>query len=146
MNELIFGFNSNYKNVVKVLFFQHLYILLWTLLFIIPGLIKSYEYAMVSYLLTENPNLEKNEALQMSKEMMYGHKMELFMLQLSFIGWDILGAFTFGLLHLFYVEPYRNLTMAAFFEKLNEAKGYPARHTNGYGYEQVPPYYNSDEI
>ena len=77
--------------------------------------------------------------------MMYGHKWNTFVLQLSFLGWDILASFTFGLLHLFYVTPYRNLTLAALFEKLNAINGYPARRANGYGYQQTPPY-NTDEI
>lgn len=132
MNELLFGFQGNYKNVVKVLFYSDLYILLWSLLLVVPGIIKAYEYFMVPYLLGENPNLDKNEALQMSKEMMYGHKWETFVLQLSFIGWDLLAAFTLGLVHVFYVTPYRNLTLAALFERLNSLNGYPARRANGY--------------
>ena len=145
LEEVLYGFNNNYKNIVKVLFFRDLYILLWSLLFVVPGIIKAYEYFMVPYLLTENPNLSTDEALEMSKEMMYGHKWNTFVLQLSFLGWDILASFTFGLLHLFYVTPYRNLTLAALFEKLNAINGYPARRANGYGYQQTPPY-NADEI
>ena len=143
LEEIFYAFNNNYKNIVKVLFFRDLYTLLWTFLFIVPGIIKAYEYFMVPYLLTENPNLTKEEALGMSKEMMYGHKWDTFVLQLSFFGWDLLAAFTFGLLHIFYVTPYRNLTEAALFEKLNAANGYPARRANGYGYQHT---YTTDEI
>lgn len=143
MNELLFGFQSNYKNVVKVLFFCDLSIFLWSLLFIVPGIIKAYEYFMVPYLLGENPNLSTDDALQMSKEMMDGHKWNTFVLQLSFIGWDLLSAFTLGLVHIFYVTPYRNLTLAALFERLNALSGYPARRANGYGYQQT---YTTDEI
>lgn len=143
MNELLFGFQSNYKNVVKVLFFCDLSIFLWSLLFIVPGIIKAYEYYMVPYLLGENPNLSTDDAFQMSKEMMDGHKWNTFVLQLSFIGWDLLAAFTLGLVHVFYVTPYRNLTLAALFERLNALSGYPARRANGYGYQQT---YTTDEI
>ena len=146
MKELLYGFENNYKNIVKVMFFRDMSILLWSLLFVIPGIIKAYEYFMVPYLLGENPNLSTDEALQMSKEMMNGHKWNTFVLQLSFIGWDLLATVTLGLVHVFYVTPYRNMTFAALFEKLNALSGYPARRANGYGYWQQSSFYNSDEI
>ena len=136
LNEILYGFNSNYKNIVKVLFFRDLSIFLWSLLFIIPGIIKSYEYYMVPYLLTENPNLSKEEAFRISKEMMDGEKWNTFVLELSFLGWYFLSAFTFGILNVFYVGPYENLTKAALFDELNAAHGYPARYVRS-GYEQI---------
>lgn len=146
MKELLYGFENNYKNVVKVMFFRDMSILLWSLLLVVPGIIKAYEYFMVPYLLGENPNLSTDEALQMSKEMMNGHKWNTFVLQLSFIGWDLLATVTLGMVHVFYVTPYRNLTLAALFEKLNALSGYPARRANGYGHWQESSFYNSDEI
>lgn len=118
LDALSFGFKSHYKNVVKVSFMRDLYVFLWTLLFIIPGIIKAYEYRMVSYILTENPNIDYKDALQQSKDMMYGHKMNAFVLDLSFIGWLILGALTFGLLDLFYVNPYIQATNAELYVAL----------------------------
>ncbi len=118
LDALSFGFKSHYKNVVKVSFMRDLYILLWTLLLIVPGIIKAYEYRMVSYILTENPDIAYHDALQQSKDMMYGHKMNAFYLDLSFIGWLILGAFTLGLLDLFYVYPYIQATNAELYVAL----------------------------
>ena len=146
MNELLYGFQSNYKNVVKVMFFRDMSIVLWSLLLVVPGIIKAYDYFMVSYLLGENPNLSTDEALQMSKEMMHGHTWDTFVLQLSFIGWDLLAAFTLGLVHVFYVTPYRNLTMAALFEKLNALSGYPARRVNSYRYENSSRPFNENDM
>lgn len=143
ISEVSFGFDKNYKNVVKVLFFQKLYIFGWSLLFVIPGIVKAYEYYMVPYLLAENPNLTKEEVFRLSKQMMTGQKWEAFVLELSFIGWDILASFTWGLLGVFYVEPYRHLTLAAFYEEISMIHGRPALafeqswNTNPYGYEEI---------
>lgn len=116
--ELGFGFDHNYKNTVKTMFFRDLYTFLWSLLFIIPGIVKAYEYRMIPYLITENPELTKEEAFALSRQMMNGQKWNAFVLDLSFIGWRILGAMTFGILNVFYVDPYKNMTDAALFEAL----------------------------
>ena len=118
IGELLFAFENHYLNVVKTLFFRDLYIFLWSLLFVIPGIVKSYEYRMVPYLLAENPNMSKDEAFALSKQMMNGQKWEVFVLDLSFIGWEILSGFTKGLLGIFYVTPYRDMTNAALYECL----------------------------
>lgn len=110
LKELSYAFRYSYLNIVKVLFFQLLYIFLWGLLFWVPGIIKSYEYRMIPYLLAENPNLSKDEAFAISKRMMDGEKWEVFVLDCSFIGFYILSIFTFGLLSIFYVTPYKVLT------------------------------------
>ena len=135
IKELAYAFDSNYKNIAKILFFRDLYMILWTFLFIIPGIIKAYEYLMIPYLLIENPDLTKEEAFTISKEMMRGQKWKTFVLDLSFFGWDWLSVFTLGALHTFYVTPYRNLTYAALFEELNKENGYPARRRQN-SYEQ----------
>ncbi len=143
ISEVSFGFDRNYINVVKILFFRNLYIFGWSLLFVIPGIIKGYEYYMVPYLLAENPNLTKEEVFELSKKMMTGQKCEAFVLELSFLGWDILSSFTWGILGIFYVEPYRNLTKAALYETLSIMHGRPAsafkqtRNENPYGYEEI---------
>lgn len=113
IDALSYGFNNgHYMNVVKVQFMKHLYIFLWSLLFIIPGIIKSFEYYYVSYLLSEDPNLDYNSALKMSSEMTNGHKWDIFVLELSFIGWHILGGLTFHLVDIFWTNPYQYATEA----------------------------------
>lgn len=104
--------SGNVGNVIVTMFLMDLYIFLWSLLFVIPGIVKSYEYLMVPYILAENPGMERSEAFMISKRMMDGHKWDAFVLQLSFIGWQILSAMTFGILGIFYVEPYFQATMA----------------------------------
>lgn len=113
-----FGFDHNYMNSVKTLFFRDLYTFLWTLLFIIPGIVKAYEYRMIPYIICDNPEISKDEAFAKSKAMMKGNKFKAFLLDLSFIGWDILSVFTFGLLSTFYVTPYKLSTGAALYKEL----------------------------
>ena len=111
--------SGQYKNVVKVSFMKNLYIFLWTLVFIIPGIVKSYEYLMVDYILAENPHIEYKDALRLSRDMMYGHKMNAFILELSFIGWNILGILAFGIGVLF-VNPYVEATFIELYFQLKE--------------------------
>lgn len=118
VKEIAFAYDHSYKNVVKVMFFRDLYILLWALLFIIPGIVKMYQYLMVPYLLSEYPDMEYHEALARSRDMMAGNKWKAFVLGLSFILWDLLSVITFGIVAIFYVNPYRNLTFAAFYDEL----------------------------
>ena len=118
VKEAAFGFDHNYKNVVKVSFFRDLYTVLWSLLFIVPGIVKSYEYRMIPYLLAEYPYMTKEEAFAASKKMMDGQKWNAFVLDLSFLGWGILSAMTLGILGIFYVNPYRNMTNAGLYEAL----------------------------
>lgn len=116
--EVGFAFSHSYLNIVKVMFFKDLYTFLWSLLFIVPGIIKSYEYRMIPYLLAENPDLDMNAAFTLTKRMMYGDKLNAWVLDLSFIGWNLLGALTCCILNIFYVSPYQNLTNAQLFEAL----------------------------
>ncbi len=92
---------------------------LWTLLFVIPGIIKSYSYSMTFYILADNPNMTPSEAIDASKKMMNGHKFDLFVLQLSFIGWFLLCGITFGLA-LIYVLPYYQSAVAKFYDTLKD--------------------------
>jgi hypothetical protein len=91
---------------------------LWTLLFIIPGIVKAYEYRMIPYILAENPHMSRKEVFAASKSMMMGNKWKAFVLDLSFLGWHILSVFTVGILELFYVAPYVYATNAALYEAL----------------------------
>lgn len=91
---------------------RHLKIFLWSLLFIIPGVIKSYETFMVPYLLAENPDIDRREIFVLSRRMMDGNKMNLFILNLSFIGWMFLSMLTSGLAYIFFVGPYYDASLA----------------------------------
>ena len=102
-----------------------LYTFLWSLLFIIPGIVKSYSYAMTPYILLDRPELSATDAIKESEKMMNGHKMELFILDLSFIGWILLSMLTCGILVL-YVEPYMMATKSAFYLELNGPDPEPA--------------------
>ena len=92
-------------------------VFLWSCLFFIPGLIKSYAYSQVYYIRQDHPEMSAKEALRASETMMDGHKMEFFLLQLSFIGWHILAAFTLGLLYLWLI-PYMQMTYVGYYERL----------------------------
>ena len=123
LSALSVGFSKNYKNVVKVMFFRDLFLTLWTLLCIIPGIIKSYEYRMIPYLLAENPDMAYEDAFAVSKKMMNGNKWDAFVLDLSFIGWGLLSALTCGILGIFYVNPYIYQTDAALYDALAVENG-----------------------
>ena len=131
--ELMFAYDNGYKNAVRIIFMRDLKIFLWSLLLIVPGIIKAYEYRMVAYLLAENPQLSEEEAFYLSKEMMEGNKWEAFVLDWSFFGWEILSGCTFGLLGIFYVQPYKCLTNAALYKELST--GY--RQEPQMGYEEI---------
>ena len=118
VKELAYGFDENYKNIVKVLFLRDLFNFLWSLLFIVPGIIKAYEYRMMVFIMTENPEMEAEEVFALSKKMMTGQKWNAFVLDLSFLGWHILDAVTCGLLGIFFVTPYQLHTNAALYESL----------------------------
>ena len=120
LSELSAGFSRGYLNIVKIMFLRDLYTGLWSLLFIVPGIIKTYEYRMIPYLLSENPDMPRAEAFARSRAMMDGEKWNAFVLDLSFLGWQILSACTFGILGLFYVNPYMDLTNAALYGALKQ--------------------------
>ena len=98
-------------------FLRDLYIILWSLLFIIPGIVKSLSYAMTPYIMAERPGIRANDAIAISMQMMDGHKAELFMLRLTFIGWDILAGLTLNIGYL-WLNPYQNAAEAAFYREL----------------------------
>ncbi len=94
----------------KVQFLVGLFTFLWSLLFVIPGIIKSYSYSMSMNILAENKGKPALECIQQSKDMTEGHKMELFILNLSFIGWNLLGILTLGIAYV-WVLPYMQTTL-----------------------------------
>lgn len=95
-------------------FLCDLYIFLWSLLFVIPGIIKGLAYSMTPFLMAENPELTAREAIKLSQQKMEGHKWELFCLMVSFIGWEILAILTAGIGYIF-LYPYLNAAYAAFY-------------------------------
>ncbi|WP_294561371.1 DUF975 family protein [uncultured Traorella sp.] len=89
---------------------RDIYTFLWTLLFIIPGIYKSYQYFMIPYILAENPNMDSSEVFEMTKMLTQGVKLDIFVLQISFLPWYLLGIITCGLA-IFYVTPYQEATL-----------------------------------
>lgn len=115
--EMLFGHFSNFKTAFCTRFLKWLYVLLWSLLFVIPGIMAAYSYAMTPYILAEHPELTASQAIARSKELMAGNRWRLFCLQFSFIGWSILCAFTLGIGNLF-LNPYRAAAETAFYRDL----------------------------
>lgn len=118
VSDMGMGFDVSYQRNVKTLFFRDLYTFLWLLLFIVPGIIKMYEYRMIPYLLAEHPNMSKQEAFEQSKRMMKGNKWRSFVLDVSFVLWGILGVLTLGIVTVLWVDPYKQLTDAALYNAL----------------------------
>lgn len=97
---------------------QTLFVFLWSLLLIFPGIMKAYAYSMAPFIMAENPNMTAREALRASEDLMYGHKAELFFLELSFIGWGLLSVLTLGIGSL-WLTPYIQAAHAAFYRNLS---------------------------
>lgn len=110
--------DGNYTNVVAAMFTKDLFVFLWTLCFIVPGVIKAYAWRMVPYIIAEDPQITGTEARERSAEMMYGSKMDSFILDLSFLGWALLGALTLGIGNLIWTDPYRAATEAELYRTL----------------------------
>ena len=121
---LLDGFRSgHYVNIVLTMFLRDLFTALWSLLLVVPGIVKHYEYLMVPYIIAENPAMDYKEAFQISKQMMDGEKMEAFIMDLSFLGWYLLSAVTCGLLAILYVNPYVQASFAEMYT-FNKQKAY----------------------
>ena len=119
------GFDD-FWSAFKTTFPTGLFTFLWSLLFIIPGIIKGYSYSMAMYIVAENPGISALEAIDRSKKMMDGHKMEFFILYLSFYVWALLTVITFGIAGIWTI-PYMNATLANFY---NEVKPKETFYTN----------------
>ena len=119
LSNIVYVFSSkHYKKVVLTAFLKDLFIYLWSLLFIVPGIIKSYEYRLVPYIVSEDPTMNFRDALAESKKLMKGNKWRSFVFDLSFIGWDLLSVLSFGLAGIFFVEPYKASADAALYESI----------------------------
>ncbi len=122
--ELVNNANPSYENLLRYFpywkttvctaFLKAFKIFLWSLLFVIPGIIAGYRYALTDYVLAETPDITASEAIEISKRLMQGNKWRLFCLRFSFIGWDILASLTFGIANLFII-PYKQAAEAAFY-------------------------------
>ena len=129
MNRLTMAFRDrNYMNIVLNLLWRDIMITLWSLLLVIPGIIKSYEYRMVPYLLAEYPEMRHKEVFQKSKEMMRGQKWRAFVLDWSFFLWDYVSILTFGLAGIFFVYPYEHAVNAELYLELKRQE-----YRNEYG-------------
>lgn len=113
----LFSEMSNILPAFCTQFLVGLFTFLWSLLLIVPGIIKACAYSLAMYILAENPGISPMEAINRSKEMMQGHKMEYFLLVLSFFGWALLAPFTLGILYI-WLLPYMQATMANYYRSL----------------------------
>lgn len=120
VKEVAYGFDHSYKNVVKTMFFMDLKVFAWSLLFIIPGIYKKYQYRMVPYILAEHPDMDYKAVHRLSSDIMDGQKWKSFVLDLSFVPWHMLGLITCGIVEVFFVSPYVYLTHAALCRRLCE--------------------------
>ena len=114
--------NGEWKRIGGTYLLYYIYVILWMLLLIIPGIIKALSYSMTPFILQDDPTISGNAAIEKSMRMMDGHKMDLFWLFLSFIGWIILSIMTFGIGFIL-LEPYINTSVAHFYEDLKEQQG-----------------------
>ena len=110
----IFSKFDNFAQGFLQLLLRNIFTALWTLLFIIPGIVKSFAYAMTPFIMAENPDMSAKEAIKLSQEKMMGHKGELFWLGLTFFGWSLLATLTGGIGYIF-LNPYMNAAYAAFY-------------------------------
>ena len=116
LNDLFYGFRYFVKAFCATILVT-IYVLLWTLLLIVPGIIAGLSYSMVYFIITEHPEIGVSEALRQSKAMMKGHKWELFLLHLTFIGWTVLGILSLGI-GLLWIAPYIGVSVAVFYNKI----------------------------
>lgn len=119
VGDILKGFN-HFWIAFKTTFLTGLFVMLWSLLLYVPGIIKACSYSQAMYIVAENPEIGAREAIDQSKAMMEGHKMDYFLLVLSFFGWALLGALTFGILYIWLI-PYMQTTFANFYNSIKPA-------------------------
>lgn len=111
------GFNNYGRNLGGMLW-MYLFVWLWSLLFLIPGIVKALAYFMAPYILAESKNVRATDAIKLSMRMTQGYKGEIFVMGLSFIGWAILSGMTFGLVGILYANPYMSTSFAGLYHEL----------------------------
>ncbi len=114
----LFGYFRHWKTAVCADLLKALYVFLWSLLLLIPGIMASYSYAMTGYILAENPWMTASEAIAQSKQLMRGNRWRLFCLEFSFIGWNLLAALSLGIGNL-WLMPYQQASIAAFYRDIS---------------------------
>ena len=113
-NTMFDGFGRKWLGV----FLMELFVFLWSLLLIIPGIVKSFAYMMTPYILADCPNVQPRDAMRLSERMTKGYKMDLFVAGLSFLGWELLSVLTLGILEILFVGPYQSLTFGGIYREL----------------------------
>lgn len=111
------AFQENYGRKLGGMLLVSIFTWLWSLLFVIPGIVKSYSYAATPYILAKYPNVTADNAIKLSMRIMDGRKLDLFVFELSFLGWQLLGVLTFGILNILWVNPYCYTARAGFIEE-----------------------------
>lgn len=146
LNYLSFGFSKGkYLNNVKAMAWSYLFTWLWSLLFIIPGIVKGYAYSMIPYIMAENPDMNYQQAMKLSMHMTQGLKGDMFIMDLSFIGWNLLGLMLCGV-GIFFVRPYYAATIAEMYVFIRERAimlNICPRETFMPNFGQIPPTYQS---
>ena len=117
--DIFVGF-QNFGHVLGGMLWMELFTFLWSLLFIVPGIIKGLSYSMTPYILIDQPEIGACDALKLSMQMTKGYKGRIFVMGLSFIGWAILTSLTFGILGIFYTEPYMNVSFSGIYEEIKK--------------------------
>ena len=118
---ILYVFRNHYTvHVTRVMFIRWVKIVAGSLLFVVPGVIRHYEYSLVPYILAENPEIDSKRALELSSAMTDGEKMKMFKLDLSFLLWEAASAVTLGMVSAFYVLPYKEFTKAELYHVLRE--------------------------
>lgn len=119
VDDLFSIYKDGLGNAILTVLLEGIYIMLWSLLFLVPGIIKSYSYLMIEYMVAENPNMDRKRAFEITKATMAGDKWKAFVLGLSFIGWILLCGITFGIGFIF-LSPYISATMSHYYLDLKD--------------------------
>ena len=135
------GFKEDFSNTFLIGLMTFIFTILWSLLFVIPGIVKSYAYSMAMYVKVDHPDYDWKKCIDESQRMMSGHKGELFVLDLSFIGWMIVGAFCCGV-GTFWVRAYMEASHAQFYENLRRTELASAPQFNA----QYNPQFNDPQF
>ncbi len=130
--DVLLGFQKNFVSAVFLAVLRTIFIFLWSLLLVVPGLIKAYSYSMSAYILAREPEIDPNDAIKKSMAFMDGHKLDLLVLHISFIGWLLLTAVTAGIAGL-YAIPYMNASVTEFFNRVYEERTGISGGSGGYG-------------
>lgn len=132
VSDVFSGF-KNFVNAFVLYLLMGIFVFLWTLLLIVPGIIASFRYSMAYYIMKENPDISPLDAIRQSKELMAGHKWRFFVLNLTFIGWALLAILTLGIGYL-WLAPYIYVTQAHFYDDLKASKSVPPPPLPPFGY------------